>query len=80
MAIEEWKTPATVMDDKYKINVTTVAAMIEMNKITELKETGEETKGSEYKGTISSTDLEEGVSITAENTIQDKEENKINYI
>ena len=73
MAVENnWRTPATKYDEDYKIDVTTLAPMAELTK--GLKETGKETKGSEYKDIIRSDELEAGVSIAVENGGLEKSE------
>ena len=61
-----WRIPATILDDNYKIDVTAIAPMVEMTKGETFKETGKESKNSEYKNIIRSDELAEGMVIAVE--------------
>lgn len=71
MAKKEYiERAATLEDENYKIEVTTLAPMKEMDIGESLKTTGKQEKGKEYSSNeIRSDMLKEGMTIIAEDTI-----------
>lgn len=68
---KNWNEPTKSEDNKYVINVTTLAPLVEMTKGKAFEETGIESRGNSYSD-IMSNELTEGITIAVEESKEEK--------
>ena len=69
---KEWNDPTKGEDNKFEINVMTIAPMVEMSRGNVFETTGKEEEGKENRAPRSD-ELAEGMTIKVENSVAAKE-------